>query len=72
LGGFVFFDVAALNVVATSLWGGGPTLPLWGRVVTVDGIASVLSVGGGEGKWWGYGGGFVLIGFLMAGLYWWA
>ena len=26
--------VAVLDVVATSLEGGGPTLPLWGRVVT--------------------------------------
>jgi hypothetical protein len=34
LGGFVSFVVAVLNVVATPLGGGGPTLPLWGRVVT--------------------------------------
>jgi hypothetical protein len=34
LRGFVSFVVAVLNVVATPLEGGGPTLPLWGRVVT--------------------------------------
>ena len=27
-------SVAVLDVVATPLVGGGPTLPLWGRVVT--------------------------------------
>ena len=75
MGGFVFFDVAALSVVATSLWGVGPTLPLWGRVVTVDDIASVLSVGGGGGYvvgvWrgvcfdWVCIGGFVLVGLMF-------
>ena len=34
MGGFVSFVVAVVNVVATSLEGGGPALPLWGRVVT--------------------------------------
>jgi hypothetical protein len=34
LGGFVSFVVAVLNVVATPVEGGGPTLPLWGRVAT--------------------------------------
>ena len=29
-----FFAVAVLGVVATPVEGGGPTLPLWGRVVT--------------------------------------
>jgi len=35
LGGFVFLPVAVLDVVAAPVEGGGPTLPLWGRVVTL-------------------------------------
>ena len=35
MGGFVFFAVAVLDVVATPVEEGGPTLPLWGGVVTL-------------------------------------
>ena len=45
LGGFVSFVVAVLNVVATPLGGGGPTLPLWGRVVTWMIVSCVWVVG---------------------------
>ena len=31
-----FWPVAVLDVVAAPVEGGGPTLPLWGRVVTYD------------------------------------
>ena len=47
MGGFVSFVVAVLNVVATPLGGGGPTLPLWGRVVTYMIVSCVWVVGVG-------------------------
>ncbi len=34
MGGFVFFAVAVLDVVANPVEEGGHTPPLWGRVVT--------------------------------------
>ena len=36
--------MAVLDVVATSLEGGGPTLPLWARVVTWMVVSCVFSV----------------------------
>ena len=38
LGGFRFFAVAVLDVVATPVGEGGPTPPLWGGVVTLGSI----------------------------------
>ena len=47
-----------LDIVASSLEGGGPTLPLWGRVVTWM-IVSCVWVVGMEGC---FVDGFVLVG----------
>jgi hypothetical protein len=37
-----FWPVAVLDVVAAPVEGGGPTLPLWGRVVTLLVVCFVL------------------------------
>jgi peptidoglycan/LPS O-acetylase OafA/YrhL len=54
--------VAVLNVVAIPLGGDGPTLPLWGRVVTKMMMSLVCG-------WVGMEGGFVLSGVFMTSLY---
>ena len=42
MGWEVSFFAVVLNVVITPLRGGGPTLPLWGRVVTFLVVCFVL------------------------------